>query len=156
MHSPADQTLRILVVVDVVETAESLGLFLRLEGYTVMTAHDGLSAIHRASNFQPHVVLLDLGLPEVNGLVVAGRIRERMGPAPTIIAVMGWPPEVAAERARAAGCNFYFQKPVDIPALSRLLAPPWPISEGSPVEVRTVASTYSDCSPVVGSDDSSM
>jgi hypothetical protein len=74
---PGRTACRILVVDDNVDTAESLGMLLGLEGHVVRVAHDGPSALRAAEEFRPEVVLLDIGLPRMDGYQVARHLRER-------------------------------------------------------------------------------
>jgi CheY-like chemotaxis protein len=119
----------ILVVDDNQDSAESMAMFLRLSGHEVRTAHDGLSAIEVAEEFQPQVILLDVGLPGLNGYKVAQHIRERRGTGVTLIALTGWGQEEDRRRSRAAGLDYHLTKPVDFDHLMKLLAdlkPPEP------------------------------
>jgi PleD family two-component response regulator len=70
---------RVLVVDDNRDSADSMGMLLRLKGNDVRTAHDGLEAVEAAGTFRPELVLLDIGLPKLNGYDVARRIREQPG-----------------------------------------------------------------------------
>jgi PAS domain S-box-containing protein len=114
---------RILVVDDNRDAADTLAALLRMRGNAVETAHDGLSAIAVAMAFRPGVVLLDLGLPKLNGYEVARRIRALAGgQAMLLIAVTGWGQEEARRRSREAGFDHHLTKPVELPVLTRLLA----------------------------------
>ena len=81
---------RILVVDDSRDSAESLVLLLRLLGHETHAAYDGLEAVEAAEEFQPDVVLLDIGLPKLNGFEAARRIRDAQGADLTLIALTGW------------------------------------------------------------------
>src|SRR6478609_3119755 len=70
-------SLRVLVVDDLVDAAESLAILLRKLGYDVRTAHDGLAALQTAADFYPQAILLDLAMPRLNGFHVAKQLRER-------------------------------------------------------------------------------
>ena len=87
---PAGNGRRILVVDDDVDARESLGLLLELDGHRVAYAADGAEALRCEREFEPALVLLDLGLPDIDGAVVARRIRER-GSAACIVALSGAP-----------------------------------------------------------------
>ena len=72
---PFEMPLRLLLVDDIIAVAESLSVLLELEGYQVRTAYTGRTALEVAHAFQPEIVLLDLGLPDLNGFEVARRLR---------------------------------------------------------------------------------
>jgi CheY-like chemotaxis protein len=113
-NDDAGRALRILVVDDYVDAADSLAVYLRLHGHTVRTAHDGTTGIAVAREFCPHVILLDIGLPRLDGYRVAEQIRQH----PTLqkvclIAVTGFAREADERAARAAGFDHFLIKPVD-------------------------------------------
>lgn len=115
--------LRLLIVDDNRDTAESLSMLLELMGHEVRTAHDGLAAIDVASEFRPDAVLLDIGLPRLNGYDAARRIREQdWGAAMHLIAVTGWGQDTDRNQAKAAGFDHHLTKPIDIQTLTKLLA----------------------------------
>ena len=92
-------------------------------GNEVRTAHDGLEAVQAAEVFRPDVVLLDIGLPKLNGYEAARRIREqRWSRDIVLIAVTGWGQEEDKRRSKEAGFNFHMVKPVEPAALEKLLA----------------------------------
>ncbi len=114
---------RILVVDDNVDAAESLAMMLRLSGHEVRTAHDGPSAIEQAATFFPDVVLLDLGMPGMNGYEAGRRVRELRGLEKVVlVALTGWGQEEDRQRSAAAGFHAHLVKPVDPGALQELLA----------------------------------
>jgi PAS domain S-box-containing protein len=114
---------RILVVDDNRDGAESMAEMLLLMGNEVRTAHDGLEAVDLAERFRPEVILMDMGMPRLNGLDATRRIRERpWGKAMTIIALTGWGQEGDRQRSREAGCDGHLVKPVNLTDLERLLA----------------------------------
>ncbi len=114
---------RILVVDDQVDVAESLALVLELEGHQVKTALDGPTALELATEFQPDVVLLDLGLPEMDGYVVAQRLRARPETQNVLlIAVTGYGRQEDRERTQATGFDHHLVKPIDLEELGALLA----------------------------------
>jgi CheY-like chemotaxis protein/two-component sensor histidine kinase len=122
-HAPRHPRKRILVVDDHRDGAESLAVMLRLLGDEVITAHDGLEAVERAEAFRPDVILMDVGMPRLNGLAAARRIRELpWGRAITIIALTGWGQENDRERSREAGCDAHLVKPINLPDLERALS----------------------------------
>jgi PAS domain S-box-containing protein len=114
---------RVLVVDDNQDGAESLGMMLKLLGDEVRTAHDGVEAIEVAERFRPEVILMDMGMPRLNGLDATRRIREReWGRNIAIIALTGWGQEGDRERSRRAGCNGHLVKPVNLADLEKALS----------------------------------
>ena len=115
-------SLRILVVDDNRDAADSLAMLLRATGNDIRTAYDGLEAVQVASEFRPEVVLLDIGLPKIDGHEVAQRIRkEPWGRQMCLIAVTGWSDETDRARSRAAGFDHHLVKPLDTGRLAQLL-----------------------------------
>jgi PAS domain S-box-containing protein len=113
---------RILVVDDNRDGAESLAVMLRLLGNEIKTAHDGLQAVAEVERFRPEVILMDVGMPGLNGLEATRRIREQeSGRDITIIAVTGWGQDNDRERSREAGCDGHLVKPVNLAELEALL-----------------------------------
>jgi CheY-like chemotaxis protein len=113
---------RILVVDDNRDAATSLAMLLELSGNKTETAYDGLAAIDAAARFEPDVVLLDIGLPGLNGYEVARRMRlEPWGKPVKLVAVTGWGHPEDRERAIAAGFDAHLLKPVDHAAMVKLL-----------------------------------
>ena len=116
---------RILVVDDNEDNAESLALLLRRLGNQVRTAYDGRAAIEAAHSFGADVVLLDIGLPVLDGYAAARRIREQpWGRNLTLIAVTGWGQDHDRTLSEQAGFDAHLVKPVDHRALMKLLATP--------------------------------
>jgi len=114
---------RILVVDDAKDSADSLGMLLRLMGNDIRTAHDGLQAVEVAETFHPELVLLDIGLPKLNGYDVARRIRQQpWGRDVILVALTGWGQDEDRRRSQEAGFNFHIVKPVELAALEKLLA----------------------------------
>jgi CheY-like chemotaxis protein/two-component sensor histidine kinase len=115
-------SLRILIVDDNRDAADSLAMLLRTTGNDIRTAYDGLEAVQVASEFRPEVVLLDIGLPKIDGHEVAQRIRkEPWGRQMCLIAVTGWSDETDRARSRAAGFDHHLVKPLDTGHLAQLL-----------------------------------
>lgn len=115
--------LRILVVDDDRDSADSLCMMLRLMGNEPRTAYDGLEAVRTADEFRPDVVLLDIGLPKLNGYEAARRIREQQwGKNMVLIAVTGWGQDEDRQRSADAGFDSHMLKPVEISSLMNLLA----------------------------------
>ena len=114
---------RILVVDDSDDGAEFLALLLQVSGHATQTANDGPTAIEAAETFQPDVMLLDIGLPKMNGYEVCRHIRQQSwGRDMVLIAVTGWGQEEYLRRSREAGFDAHMVKPVDHDALEKLLA----------------------------------
>ncbi len=115
--------LRVLVVDDNTDSAHSLGLLLEATGHHVQLAFDGPTAFQTALVFQPKVVLLDIGLPGLDGYEVARRIREQ----PTLrnivlVAMTGYGNETDLQRSEAAGFNHHLVKPADFAQVNTILA----------------------------------
>lgn len=131
-HSPlaACNKRRILIVDDSLDSAESLTVLLDRAGNETRTAYDGVEALEAASSFRPDVILLDIGLPELNGYDVARKIREQpWGKDIVLVALTGWGQEGDRLRSQEAGINHHFTKPVDPAALKELLAATTPQSQ---------------------------
>lgn len=114
---------RILVVDDNRDSADSLAIVLRMLGHEVQTAHDGLQAVEADAAFLPDVILLDIGLPKLNGYEAARRIREQQGDRKLLmVALTGWGQETDRIASEKAGFDAHMVKPADLDALGRLLA----------------------------------
>jgi PAS domain S-box-containing protein len=112
---------RILVVDDSRDAAESLATLLESLGADVRTAADGPTALDELETYRPSVMLLDIGMPGMDGLEVARRVRERSGNRLTVIALSGWGQDEDRRRSREAGIDYHMVKPVDLDELGRLL-----------------------------------
>jgi signal transduction histidine kinase len=113
---------RILIADDNADSAESMGMLLRLMGNDVRIASDGLEAVEQAAIFQPDIVLLDIGMPRLDGYEAARRIRLQGWSRDTLlVAVTGWGPSDDSEEATAAGFDRHFTKPLDPAELRRLV-----------------------------------
>jgi signal transduction histidine kinase len=112
---------RILLVDDNQDTVHSLSRLLTRRGHEVATAFDGLAALQVAQEFKPDVLLLDLGLPDLDGYELARRLRASGFAHAPIIAISGYAQESDRARSRAAGFNYHFAKPVDFEALAELI-----------------------------------
>jgi len=116
---------RILVVDDNVDAAESLAVLLRLEGHEVRTAPNGPAALAAAQAEPPEMVVLDLGMPGMDGFEVARRLRALPGTKGTLLVAMtGWAQEDDRRRCYEAGFDGHLPKPVEWEALRQLLAHP--------------------------------
>jgi PAS domain S-box-containing protein len=114
--------LRILVVDDNKDAADSLTLLLESMGHDVFTVYDGQAAIGAAQTFNPGVVLLDIGMPQMSGYDVArGLLSVALQRKPVLVAVTGWGQESDRERATAAGIQYHFVKPMSAEVLRSVL-----------------------------------
>ena len=112
-----------LVVDDNVDTATSLAMLLTESGHDVRTAHDGPTALEAALDYRPDVVLLDIGLPGLDGFEVAKRIRQQ----PTLqnvvlVAMTGYGQESDRQRSQEAGFDHHLVKPADFEKVQQILA----------------------------------
>ncbi|HEY3965969.1 MAG TPA: PAS domain S-box protein [Planctomycetaceae bacterium] len=115
---------RILIVDDNHDSAKSLAMLLRLMGNEVHTAYDGLEAVSTALSTQPDLMLLDIGLPKLDGYEVARRIRADLGNSIVLVALTGWGQEEDRRRSKEAGFDQHLTKPVEMNALQSLLTAP--------------------------------
>jgi CheY-like chemotaxis protein len=114
---------RVLIVDDNRDSADSLALLLELAGSQTRVAYDGLGALDEAAAFRPELVLLDIGLPRLNGYEVARRMRTQPGgESIMLVALTGWGQEEDRRRSKEAGFDGHLVKPVDPATLTRLLA----------------------------------
>ena len=121
--TPATRSLRILLVDDNADTADSLEMLLRVLGHDVRKAYDGSALLETALAYRPHVMLLDIGLPGLDGYQLASRIREQ----PTLqdvvlVALTGYGDESARQRSIEAGFHHHLTKPADLANLKQILA----------------------------------
>jgi PAS domain S-box-containing protein len=120
---PTGRSLRVLVVDDNVDTAGSLELLLRDAGHDVRMAHDGPTALEAARNYRPDVVLLDIGLPELDGYEVAKRMRQQpVLQNVVLVAMTGYGQESDRERAQEAGFDHHLVKPARFEQIQKILA----------------------------------
>jgi signal transduction histidine kinase len=118
---------RILVVDDSVDSASMLCALLEISGHTVVTSNNGKDAIAAATRFQPEVVFLDIGLPDMSGYEVAARMRRLPGLAGAkLVALTGYGQEKDKQDARAAGFDHHLVKPINFDALTALTTRPLP------------------------------
>jgi PAS domain S-box-containing protein len=114
--------MRVLVADDNPDSANGLALLLKIRGNEVRTAHDGLEVISAAEAFRPEVMLLDIGMPKLNGYEVCRHIRaQSWGKTTAIIALTGWGQEEDRRRSREAGFDHHLVKPVELAVLEPLL-----------------------------------
>jgi len=116
--------MRILVIDDELDTAQTVALLLRNEGHEVRYAVTAGAALDLVKDNEPQLVILDLGLPDMDGLELARRLKRRdKGTAPKIIAITGRGAETRVA-ALKAGCDHFLQKPVDPGVLYSLIDDP--------------------------------
>ena len=112
---------RILVVDDNADAADSLAMLFQARGDDVRTAYDGVEALEAEADFRPDTILLDIGMPRLSGYDVARRVRDLRGAAVLIVAITGWGQEQDRKRARDAGFDHHFTKPVDLESLVKIV-----------------------------------
>ena len=119
---PPGARRRVLVVDDNVDATRIQAELLRLLGHEVETAYGGMEALDKARSFHPDIVLLDLGMPDVDGFEVARRLRATPeGRNATLVAQTGWSEEAQRRRSREAGFDAHFRKPVDFDTLMEIV-----------------------------------
>ncbi len=123
MDDLAHFPLRVLVVDDCPDTTGSCAALLKIWQYDVRVAANGPAALAIAQDYRPHVVLLDIGLPGMDGFEVARRFRELpdLGWDMRVICISGYGQEADRRRAREVGCDCFFVKPIDPEHLQKLL-----------------------------------
>jgi CheY-like chemotaxis protein/two-component sensor histidine kinase len=123
LHEPGRPGHRILLADDNRDALESLATLLQCDGHEVRTAADGAEALEVAAECHPDIVLLDIGMPKLDGYEVARRIRaEPWGKSAVLIALTGWGQDEDRRRSREVGFDSHLVKPLDPEALSTLLA----------------------------------
>ena len=122
-ETPVARPMRVLVVEDNIDAAETLTMVLSAFGHEIRIANDGHAAVSAAREFRPHVVLLDIGLPGLNGFEVAALLRAEpdLGDV-VLIAMTGYGEVAARERSQAVGFDHHLVKPVDIDQILAILA----------------------------------
>jgi PAS domain S-box-containing protein len=124
--APPAARRRVLIVDDSEDGAESLAMLLALDGHETHMVHDGLDALDAAERLRPDTVLLDIGLPRLNGYEVCRRLRQTpWGREMLLVALTGWGQHADRQRSTDAGFDAHLVKPVDYEELLRLLARPW-------------------------------
>ena len=118
-----DTSLRIIVVDDNIDAAETLSMLLELKGHILETAHDGFEAVKLARAFKPQVGFLDIGMPGIDGYQTAAEIRRTPGLENIVlVAITGWGAEFDRLKDSETGFNYHFTKPVEISVVTDLLA----------------------------------
>jgi CheY-like chemotaxis protein len=114
---------RVMIVDDNRDAAEMLGSLLEALGASVQVVYSGRAALDMLDSFDPDAVLLDIGMPEMDGYEVARRLRlQPRWQGLVIVALTGWGQEEDRQRTRAAGFDYHLVKPTDLDGLQRLLA----------------------------------
>ncbi len=113
--------LCVLIVDDNRDTADTLALVVRLWGLTARVAYDGAQALAALDACVPHVLLVDLGMPRLDGCELARRVTGRTGPRPVLVAVTGYADAGHRAMAERAGFEHFFAKPADLDRLRDLL-----------------------------------
>ena len=128
---------RILVVDDNHDSAETLSMLLELTGHQTQLAFDGVEAVEAANNFRPDVILMDLGMPKLNGFEAARRVRQQpWSKGMVLVALTGWGQDEDRNRTAEAGFDGHLVKPVEFDTLTKLLARfPVVAAEGKPSPV---------------------
>ncbi len=117
-----EKCCRVLAVDDNVDTAQTLAILLEALGHEVQVAYDGPSALEKAVDFRPDVVLLDIGLPGLNGYEVAKRIRQPSLKNMVLVAMTGYGLDADRQRSQDAGFDHHLVKPADFGEVQKILA----------------------------------
>jgi CheY-like chemotaxis protein len=112
---------RVLVVDDSVDSAETLAELLKIWGHDVRLAHDGPGAVETARDYRPDVILLDIGLPGMDGFAVADKLKAEGVTARLLVALTGYGEQNDRERTQLAGFHHHLVKPVDPDRLRKLI-----------------------------------
>jgi PAS domain S-box-containing protein len=132
---PSDAACRVLVVDDNADAADTLAMMLTIMGSDVRIEHDGLGAVEAAVAFRPDLILLDIGMPKLNGYEACRRIREQArSEGVVIVAVTGWGQDADKRRSEAAGFDHHLTKPADPAVLQELLRTTRRRGTASPVQ----------------------
>jgi signal transduction histidine kinase/CheY-like chemotaxis protein len=131
---PARRSRNLLIIEDNDDSRELLACMLERLGHSVSTAADGLEGVAAALSQRPDAILIDIGLPGLDGYGVAQRVRFAFGPAVYLIALTGYGQPEDRARALQAGFDVHLTKPVDVGRLEQLLSPPEPQRDRGPAE----------------------
>ncbi len=125
VSDPPAPARRVLVVDDNVDAADSLAMLLKMGGHDVRTAYSGPATLLAVRSFNPQVILLDIGMPEMDGYEVARRLRKNAAlENMVLVALTGWGQEEDRQRSRDAGFNHHLVKPIEPNLLQKLLRDP--------------------------------
>lgn len=114
---------RVLIVDDNADAASTLGMLIEMLGNHVATANSGREALALGEDFQPRIIFLDLGMPEMDGFATAAKIREQAwGKNIVIVALSGWGQDEDKRKTEAAGFDHHLVKPTELGQLQKLLA----------------------------------
>jgi CheY-like chemotaxis protein len=116
----------VLIVDDNRDAADTLAVLVRLWGYSAQVAYSGVEGLAALDEFRPHALLVDLGMPRLDGLAFVRRVREGDGPPPVLIAVTGFADPRHREEAQRAGFDHFFAKPTDLGRLQDVLRSVYP------------------------------
>lgn len=123
----AGEALRLLLVDDSVDTTTAMSLLLESDGYDVRVAHEACHALEVAAQFEPQIVLLDLGLPGMDGIQLAGEMRKHPSTVNALlIAVTGYGQAADRQRSHEAGFDHHLVKPVPTEEIQRVIAARFP------------------------------
>lgn len=121
--TPSPQRRRVLIVDDNIDAAQTLAMLMEIGGHEARLCYEGQTALQEAPEFLPEVVLLDIGLPGLDGLEVARRLRAlNLSPRPLLVALTGYGQSDDLRRSQEAGFDHHLVKPADPNALMRLMA----------------------------------
>jgi signal transduction histidine kinase len=138
-----DRQLKVLVVDDSVDSAESMAIILEMSGHSVRKAHNGPDALRAASEYRPDVVLMDIGMPGMSGHEVAQKLRETPAMREVVlIAMTGYGRQVDREQSRAAGFDHHLVKPLDFDKLNEVLIASTASRRRAPAFVRPQAGNH--------------
>jgi CheY-like chemotaxis protein len=112
---------RVLVIEDNPDSRDTLRMLLELWGHTVEVAEDGLAGLQKALTWRPEVAVVDIGLPGLNGLEVAQKVKEELDDRVRLIALTAWSAPDDRRRALKAGFHHFMSKPADLQELARLV-----------------------------------
>jgi signal transduction histidine kinase len=120
-HADSAAPLKVLIADDNVDAADTLGALMEVMGHQVRSVHDGESAVTAAAQFAPHIVILDIGMPRLNGYEACRRIRaQHHEHRPLMVALTGWGQEQDIAQSQAAGFDRHLVKPIEAAALEQL------------------------------------
>ena len=122
-ENPRGPSRRVLVVDDNRDAAASLAMILKMMGHEVRSANDGEAAVALAAEYRPRLVLMDLGMPKVDGYEAARRMRaQSWGAELFLVALTGWGTEEDRRRTQDAGFDSHLVKPIDMGILRKVIA----------------------------------